>query len=159
MADFTMLSNTVSSLKSAGQLAKAILDLGVTMDTQVKIFDLQRVIMEAQSNALDAQTEQAALIQEVRDLKQQIMDMENWNDEKQRYQLTSPWVGGFVYALKEACKGTEPPHWICAKCYEDGKKSVLQHNGKLVILESRVRCNECRAEIPDQRRSAEIKYV
>lgn len=63
MADITMLSNTLSSLKSAGQLAKAILDLGVTMDTQVKIFDLQRVIIEAHGNALNAQTEQSALIQ------------------------------------------------------------------------------------------------
>lgn len=56
--------------------------------------------------------------------------MENWNEEKQRYQLTSPWPGGVVYALKGACKGTEPPHWICQHCYENGRKSILQNNQK-----------------------------
>ena len=39
--------------------------------------------------------------------------------------MTSPWEGALVYALKEQCKASEPPHWICTKCYEDGRKSIL----------------------------------
>ncbi len=53
------------------------------------------------------------MIQRINDLEKEITDVKAWQAEKQRYQLITPWDGCHVYALKDASKGTDPPHWIC----------------------------------------------
>ena len=66
------------------------------------------------------------MIEKIRSLKKEIDDIKAWETQKQRYKLTSIWEGGnLVYALKESMSDSEPPHWICTKCYEDGRKSIL----------------------------------
>jgi hypothetical protein len=80
--------------------------------------------------ALGAHAEQFTMVQRIRDLEQEIARIKAWEAEKQRYQLIAPWPGCFVYALKETSKGTEPPHWICEHCYQDGRKSILQNSEK-----------------------------
>jgi hypothetical protein len=70
----------------------------------------------------DLAQKNAALVEEVADLKKKIADFETWNTQKQRYSLYQPWVGASVYALKESASGGEPAHWICADCYEKGKR-------------------------------------
>jgi hypothetical protein len=127
MADMTLISQTFTSLQSASQLAKALIGLRDSAMIDAKVIELRDHLIEAQGSSMQAQTEQSALIQEVRDLKKQITDMENWGKEKQRYQLIEPWAGCFVYALKESSKETEPAHYICEHCYQGGRKSIL-HN-------------------------------
>lgn len=54
--------------------------------------------------------------------------MKDWSSERERYQLTAtaPSDGSMVYMLKPAMRGTEPPHWLCTRCFDDGKKAILQ---------------------------------
>ena len=122
--DLTLIQGTISGLKLAGDIAKGFLELKSIADVQGKVIELQSAILSAQSSALAANADQAAVVQEVRNLKEDIARMKAWEEQKQRYKLTSPWQGCVVYALKEKCSGAEPPHWICTKCYEDGVKSV-----------------------------------
>ena len=112
------------------QIAKALIGLRDATMIDVKVIELRDNLIEVQSSTLQAQAEQSALIQEVYDLKQNIMEMEKWEEEKQRYQLIEPWSGCFIYALKEASKSTEIPHWICEHCYQDGRKAILQDGTK-----------------------------
>ena len=46
------------------------------------------------------------------------------NAEQAKYELTQVAAGVFVYALK--AQGPYGGHWLCAKCFDEGKKSVLQ---------------------------------
>ena len=50
-----------------------------------------------------------------------------WDSEKQRYELTDVGDGNFAYVLKAAMRGSEPPHYVCANCYRQGKASILNH--------------------------------
>ena len=128
MVDIMTLQNAVLSLKTASDIAKSFLHLRSLADVQGKVIDLQEAILSAQSSALAAQSEQFAMVQRVRDLEEEIARIKAWEEEKKRYQMMHPWQGAtlLVYALKESCKGAEPPHWICAKCYDDGRRTVLQ---------------------------------
>lgn len=147
MADITIISHTFNSLQAASKLAKALIGLRDTAMIDAKVIELRDHLIEAQGSTMQSQTEQSALIQEVRDLKQQIMDLEKWEEEKQRYQLIEPWSGCFVYALKESSKQTDPPHWICEHCYQDARKSTLQNshknNNRRIIF---VKCPHCSSE-------------
>lgn len=130
MVDMLMLQGTVTGLKMAGDIAKGFLKLNSMAEVQGLTIELQSTILAAQTSALAAQAEQSSMIQRVRDLEQEIAQIKAWKEEKQRYQLIEPWYGCFVYALKESSKGTEPPHYICEHCYQEGRKSIL-HNHTL----------------------------
>lgn len=125
MQELTFIQQTFTSLQAASQLVKALIGVRDTALIESKMIELRDHIIEAQNGMMQSQTQQSALIQEVHALKQQIMKMEAWNKEKQRYQLVSPWPGCYVFALKESAKGFDPPHWICANCYEKGSKEYL----------------------------------
>ena len=127
MMDLALIQGAIGSLQAAGTIAKGLLNLKSLADVQGKVIELQSAILAAQRSALSAQAEQSAMIQQVANLEKEVARMKAWEETKQRYQLISAWDGGFVYALKQPLgEATEPPHWICAKCYEDGRKSVLQ---------------------------------
>lgn len=147
MADMTLISQTFTSLQSASQLAKALIGLRDSAMIDAKVIELRDLLIEAQGSTMQAQTEQSALIQEVRDLKKQIMDMENWDKEKQRYQLIEPWARCVVYPLKETSKGTEPAHYICEHCYQAGIKSILHNHTHYRPVHIRVlKCSHCTFE-------------
>jgi rubrerythrin len=124
------LQNAVLSLKTASDIAKGFLHLQSLAESQGKVIELNEAILSAQSSAITAQSEHFATIERVRDLEEEITRIKAWEKEKKRYQMVNPWQGAtfLVYALKESCKESEPPHWICTKCYDDGRRTLLQPN-------------------------------
>lgn len=129
MVDLALITGTISGLKTAGDIAKSILEIKSISDVRAKVIELQSAILSAQSSALEANANQSALVEKIRTLEKEIADIKAWDTQKQRYKLISPWNGAFVYSLKESMSESEPPHWICANCYEGGIKSILQERG------------------------------
>jgi hypothetical protein len=147
MSEIALIAQAIASLQSAGQLAKALIGSRDQTMIDVKVIELRDNLIEAQSNVFQAQAQQTALIQRVYELEQELMRFKTWGEEKKRYQLVSILSGtATVYALKESCKGTEPPHYICAKCYQDGHCTHLQpqydKTGFAILF-----CPTCKAEI------------
>lgn len=128
MVDMATIQGAISSLQTAGNIAKSLFELKSMAEVQVKVMDLNSAILSAQQSALTAQSEQFTMIQRIRDLEEEIARVKAWEEQKQRYKLVHPWEGAtmVVYALKESSKGTEAAHWICTKCYDDGRRTILQ---------------------------------
>lgn len=128
MVDMAALQGTISSLQFASKVLQAFRELSISLEVKTKVVELTEAILQAQTSALAAQSEQFAMVQRIRDLEEEVMRIKAWEEQKQRYQMVRPWSGvpALVYALKESCKGAEPAHWICAKCYDDGRRTVLQ---------------------------------
>ena len=144
--DIGSIAAAATSIKTIADIIKTLGKMKSIPEVQTAIIELRNEIISAQSNALIAQSEQATMIQKISDLEKEFADMKAWEEEKQRYQLVSPWNGCVVYALKEQCKKTEPPHWICTKCYEDGRKSILnQHHKPSAFIE--FICPVCKAMV------------
>lgn len=145
--DMSLIQGTISGLKAAGDIAKGLLELKSISDVQGKVIELQSAILAAQSSALSANADQAAMVDEIRQLKEEIARVKAWEAQKQRYKLTSLWEGAVVvYALKESMSESEPPHWICTKCYEDGMRMILQprkNSAAMTVLS----CPHCKSEI------------
>jgi hypothetical protein len=119
-----------TAVSHATNIAKAIVE---THD-ELKLRELK---LEFATALLDVTQKQLALAQEYqaeldanKKLKQQLAAYERWEQESQRYQLHQPSIGVFVYALKQEHAAGQPLHWICAACYDDGKKSLLQRVSK-----------------------------
>lgn len=147
MVDLASFQAAASSLKIASDIARAILDLRDEAKIRAKVMELQRAIIDAQSSTLGAQTEGLAHIEQIRELKQHIVDLEDWAREKERYELYKVKDGVFTYALKETMGNGEPPHQLCAKCYQDGVKSILQEETLAVGRVELLVCHRCGSEL------------
>ena len=126
--DMTLIQGTLTGLKTAFELTKAMSDVKTMSEVQAKVIEMQQVILEAQSSAMAANADQYAATEELRSLKEDIQKMKAWESERQRYKLRHPttYGAGVVYALRQsACKADEPAHYICTTCYESGRKSIL----------------------------------
>jgi hypothetical protein len=149
MPDMAAIGVVMTSLNTAVNIAKAMMDVHDATAVQGKVFELQRAIIDAQQSVFAANAERSALIDEIREAKEQISHLEAWEAEKQRYELKDVGAGSLAYAIKEAMRGTEPVHNICANCYQKAYKSILQPrsqaSGKYLF------CKECSADIMVER--------
>ena len=148
MMDMGSIAALVGSLKTAGEITKAAVDMRDGQMLQAKVIELQTVILTAQSNALTAQQDQFALLDRVRSLETEIAGLKAWDAEKQNYVLSEVAPGAFAYALKPDSKVSEPPHWLCVNCYNHSQKSLLQDAGRIIdASKNRYQCPECKAGV------------
>ena len=144
--DLSLIQGTISGLKVASDMAKGFLELKSLADVQGKVIELQSAILSAQSSALAANADQAAMAEEIRKLREQLAFAEAWNQEKQRYELLALEPGVFAYSLKKATAEEEPAHWVCARCFNTGAKYILQNQGEFYGA-SEYLCNGCNSKI------------
>jgi hypothetical protein len=121
MVDMASIGAAVSSLKTATDITKTIIDISKSDEIQAKVAELNAEILSAQSSALAANADQFALLERVRELEGRIAQIESWETEKKRYQLTDFGGNTFAYVLIEDAKNGEPDHRICASCYQREK--------------------------------------
>lgn len=114
----------LGAVKTAFDIAKGLKNIDDAARRNAAVIELQEQI-------LSAQQAQAALIERIGDLEKEVARFETWETEKQRYKLTDYGSGTFARELKPEAANGEPPHKICAGCYDKGVKSVLQfsHRG------------------------------
>jgi hypothetical protein len=147
MVDLSSIQSAYSALQSAGQIVKAMLELRDAQLLSEKARELSGFIIAAQSQTLEVQAKLSTAVEEVRELKERLMQMQNWETEKARYELKEVATGRFAYAIRETQRGMEPPHCLCANCYERGLKSILQEehlaHGRTHLLV----CHACKADV------------
>jgi hypothetical protein len=142
------------SLKTAGDMAKAMVGLRDAQVIQSKAIELQSAILGAQADAMAAMTAHSDLIEKVHALEAEVARFETWESEKQRYVLKQE-GRLLIYALKDGVEPPEQPHSICPDCYKNRKASILQTEhrpGTVVLL-----CQVCGWEGYAQGRAPEGK--
>ena len=82
--DIALIQSTISGLKVASEIAQGFLKLKSLSDVQGKVIELQSVILAAQSSAFAANAHQTAMVEEIRNLKEEITRVKAWEEEKQR---------------------------------------------------------------------------
>lgn len=152
MPDITALAAALSSLKAAKDIAEAMIGLRDGAAFQSKLIEFQSKLIDANNASFAAQDERAALLQRISELEEKVAGFETWKAEQQRYELKDFGAGAFAYSLKQEAQGAEPPHQICASCYQSGKKSILQtvpgNNARTALgIRATHRCSACRAEV------------
>jgi hypothetical protein len=126
MVDVAMISGAMTALKAVGESAKAMIAIHDASVLHTKVIELNTQIMTAQTSALAALSDQFALLERVGELEKQVAGFEAWETEKQRYELKDLDSGPLAYVLKPDAGGGEAAHWLCATCYQQRKKSILQ---------------------------------
>jgi hypothetical protein len=138
------MADAIGTLKSAYDLTKDLVNLTETAARQAKVAELQRQILDAQESALAANQERTTLVDAIGKLEKEVANLKAWNAGKDRYELVALFDSGlFAYIPKEGMESGEPPHALCAKCFQHTIKSVLQSNGDRDVHRHEWFCPEC----------------
>lgn len=121
MVDIGAISSGLSALNAAKDIAQGLISLRDTAKFQSAVVELQAKILAAQSD-------QFTLLETIRELKEKMAQLEAWETEKQRYQLTDYGLGTFAYALKPEARNGEPVHRLCIACFQNGQKGILHYS-------------------------------
>jgi DNA-directed RNA polymerase subunit RPC12/RpoP len=144
--DDSPIAGLIASLRAAVEIVKELRDLSDPSLIQSKVSELKKVIMTAQSCALATQSAQFDLLVNQRDLEEEMAKLKAWNTEKYRYELQSVGPGAVAYVLKESMRGSEPIHWLCANCFQSGRKSFLNESHS-DLHHNYYKCQECGGKI------------
>lgn len=110
----------ISAFKAMFDMAKGLKDASNASDRNAAVIELQEKILGAQSA-------HAALLQRIGELEEKVRGFEDWETEKNRYELKDLGWGSLAYMLKPNMRGTEPPHWVCPNCLSNKKISLITY--------------------------------
>lgn len=116
-------------LQSAKDIASGLISLKTAAEVSAKAVELNGIVADVQGKLFEAQAEQSTLLRQVDLLEKEVVKLKDWQHERQRYELHKLPAGGLAYRVKPAMQGSEPEHYLCANCYQDGVKSILQPAG------------------------------
>jgi hypothetical protein len=130
MIGIAEIGTAISGLKGALDIVKGLNAASGAVAVNDAKIALQSTIIEAQGSLLAAQETQAANLRRVEQLEQEIVRLKDWSAERERYHLVDIYRGSVAYMFQPEMDEGEPAHWLCANCFDQGKKSFLQFKGQ-----------------------------
>lgn len=126
----TEISMALSSLKATSDIIKGLTATATETKLNEVRITLQGNLLEAQQALIDVQASGAATAARIRQLEQELIDLQDWSVEKARYELRDAGRGAFVYMPNAEVGNDEPPHWLCPNCFGLRRKSFMQFKGQ-----------------------------
>lgn len=144
--DPATIATIIGTVKTLADLRILTKKLGERVPAEVReqISALYEQVSDLQGAALAAQQREIDLTARCREVEAELGRVNDWETEKERYTLQL--IGGTapVYVQKLDVDAPAAPHWLCANCFEDRRKSHLQLAKKLVEMRN-WRCARCEA--------------
>lgn len=158
MIDLTLLPSAMAGLKGAIDITTALVKTNNIVDVNAKAIELQQIIIKLQQDIFSAQDSQRVANEEILNLKNEISDLKKVGGDMARYKLCSPFTGSAVYGISKDDASKEPAHYLCANCFQAGKKSVLNPKANDKGFQDFV-CPICRGAISTGYRGVRANYV
>ena len=139
----------IGGLKAALEILKGLKTTADAVAINDAKIQLQGAIIEAQAGLMSAQEAQAAQLDRIRKLEQEIVQLKDWSAEAERYEPVDIYLGTIAYMPKLGMENGEPAHWLCPNCFQHRKKSFLTHKGQTTTktggrgMESKWACDAC----------------
>lgn len=121
MVDLSTISAALSSLDIASKFSKHSIEKIKDGAVRVKVEELLNAVIPLQTHIITLQTMNSASITEKENLEKKLKEIEDWNKEASRYELKELASGVYVFGIKITAKSSEPPHYLCTKCYQERK--------------------------------------
>ena len=153
--DINTISSALGSLGLTVNFVKNSIEKIKDAAVREKVEELLNTIIPLQSIILSLQSANSTLIKEKEALEHKLSEIEDWRQEASGYELKELVSGVYVYAKKKGVQTTEPIHYLCTKCYNERRKSILQRtrhdfDGMHYV------CHSCSSEIIDYSKAMPI---
>lgn len=143
---------TAKTLKNAfetiGKLKQDIEHLKAIGETSSKTLEVTQIAIQLQGLVLSLQSDLLALQSSKANLEAEISQLRKFEVEKDQYSPFQFATGAFVYRSNKSIAnehGETVFHYLCANCFNQGKKSVLQPSQMEGCFEM-LSCHHCSAK-------------
>lgn len=143
---YVELTAALQSLKLAKDMTTAVIDIRDARVLNAQIGKINGALLDAQSCIFAVNQERSVLVERISALEKEIAELKNWNADKQNYELREIRSGSpqaFAYAYKKLVDDVTPAHNLCANCYQNNKKSILQGETRVPGLDRVLVCHAC----------------
>ncbi|MCD9005190.1 hypothetical protein LDO31_02875 [Luteimonas sp. XNQY3] len=127
------LSAVMASLTIAKEAASAAVGIRDHNLVAAQIAAVNDQLLKAQQGLFLYGTQMADIQNNLRETQDQLRELKRMQSERDNYALVQISEGVWVYKSKplpEISEGNsdavQPPHYLCQKCFDSGKKVVLQ---------------------------------
>jgi hypothetical protein len=137
----------VLSLESITSTFDALQREAEGLKTLTTLADVKGTVVELKEKILAARESQLATLKEIDELKRKVMEVEDWEAQKKRYEPMQFEPGVTVYALKNNMAPGEPVHHACPRCFQKKEISILQRTAKTSYGRYVHFCPACNTEL------------
>ena len=135
------------SFQALGTLLKAANGLANYNEIVAKVSEVNAKLMGANGVALAAQEKQSALVARVQELEREVTRLKDWKAEAETYEVREVASGVFAYLPRGHAGKFQPAHKLCANCFNQGTKSLLQQQRVEVERQLSLVCHKCKANV------------
>jgi hypothetical protein len=134
--DVSLISAAASSIGMAKDLGRALVGLRDFNEVAPAIAELNQKLLDAQESLFKLQAQVMSLQQEHFETTEKLRKATEAITERKRYSLFALSDGIFVYRMNVTPVdgnvgdpiATEPTHYLCQRCFDQGTKVVLMKN-------------------------------
>jgi len=116
----------MSALGSALGFAKSALEARDEAKINAALADINQKHLDLSMAALQLAEKLGSLQSTNAELQREIAELRSAKSERERYVLHEVTAGAFCYRANPGKSGTEPEHYLCQPCYDQGIKSVMR---------------------------------
>ena len=99
-----------------------------TSETEVMRAEMLRQLAGVHLTVLELQNQLGTANQQVQEMKRENERLRDWTSEREKYELKEIGPQAFAYVLKDT-QGAGPTPRLCAHCFENAERSILQSAG------------------------------
>lgn len=94
--------------------------------------ELAALTLDVFNQLIDAKQAQTSVLDRLHELERQMIALEEFDRQAQRYTLVTTRGGALVYQLDPAQAKDEPAHYLCPDCFGKKQRSILQPKGRFL---------------------------
>lgn len=143
---FAELSSAVQSVQALTTLLNSANKLSNYNEIVGAVADVNSKLVQANKVAIDSQEKISSLQKQNDALEEQLRSLNDWNSQAVNYENVQVSNGVFVVASKERGNKLQSVLKYCTQCFEDRKKSVLQHSSE-DMRKVGLTCNRCGSKL------------
>ena len=131
MSLFSSVTQSMSVYKAAVETVDEAKIAAATNELTAQLAHIGAHVFAMQEKASQATEREATALARIRELEDQVRELEKRNRDFSRYDLVEDYPGTFTLRIKESARNGEPVHHLCPSCRDNkSMKSILQTTPK-----------------------------
>lgn len=152
------IKTVIETLKSATELIGKVNQLQTDADLLAVKAELLKLIFDAREEMMELQVQYSAILSRCTELESQLLAKDQFAQEKQNYHLHRFASGGLVYRFQPPDNSNIPAHDLCAHCFQNNVKSILQFNGYENAFH-KYSCPRCQTVVLGERLKSDVEAI
>jgi len=136
----------LTAIRHISDLTRGLKDLSDQTKINAAIIDIQTAALDLQKSIFELNRERDQLYAENQELRQKLSNSAEKSADLDRYELKDFGSQTFAYVPKDGHSGSEPNHCLCANCFGNGIKSILQFEHITSVKQNKFLCHTCGKE-------------